>query len=141
MLLTKECDYGIRIIRALADGIKKTMSEICQTEYVPEQYAYKILKKLEHAGLLSILRGRDGGYLLAKPLNTITLLDIITAVDDNLYIFECLKDDSNCPFKVSDGPCVIHKKFCQLQKQLFDGLKQNTIAEMFLEAGGSPVKP
>ena len=54
MMITRESDYAIRIIRALKDGELLPLEQICQRELVPKQFAYKILKKLERSGLVSI---------------------------------------------------------------------------------------
>ena len=116
MLLTRECDYGIRVIRALADGSKKTVDTIATQEQIPKKYAYKIIKKLEKVGFVQSLRGRSGWYLLSKDLSTLSLLDIIAAVDANRYINECIKDESQCPFK--DHPsksCTVHVEIERLQ--------------------------
>jgi len=131
MLLTKECDYGIRIIRTLADGFKKTVEAICEAEHIPSKYAYKITKKLEHAGLLKSLRGRDGGYLLVKPLDEITLYDIIAAVDSKMFVFECLRDDISCPLNTKDEPCGVHKEFSIIQDILINSLTKNTLQDVF----------
>ena len=45
MMITRESDYAIRIIRALKDGELLPLEQICQRELVPKQFAYKILKK------------------------------------------------------------------------------------------------
>jgi len=138
MLLTRECDYGIRIIRALAGGEKKPMGEICEAELIPNQYAYKILKKLARGGFLRIARGRDGGYQLVKPLDSFTLYDVITTVDDNLFLNECLKKDNFCPFKVSEEPCIVHQEFNRIQNQLINELRRNTIHDLISQIGSSP---
>ena len=127
MLLTKECDYGVRIIRALSDTRKKTVKTICETEYIPEKYAYKILKKLELAGFLQSIRGRDGGYLLIRPLDTFTLYDIVSAVDKNLYVFECLREDKTCPRNSLEDRCTVHVEFERIQKLLGDEMKSKTM--------------
>ena len=49
MMITRESDYAIRIIRALKDGELLPLEQICQRELVPKQFAYKILKKLERS--------------------------------------------------------------------------------------------
>jgi len=130
MLFTKECDYGLRIIRCLADGKRRTVADICDTENVPVQYAYKIMKKLEHTGLLKSSRGQNGGYQLAKSLDTITLYDIAVAVDENFLIFECLSNDKLCPFHKTDLPCAVHLEFGRLQNLLEDEMKAKTIQEV-----------
>ena len=131
ILLTKECDYGVRVIRALADGEKRNVATICTAELVPMPYAYKILKKLAHAGLLQVRRGKNGGYFLAKPLSTITLYDIVTAVDENLLIFECLSDQNHCSLHQPDAPCNVHLEFNRLQSQLVAEMQAKTMDEIF----------
>ena len=132
MLLTKECDYSVRILRALADGQKKTVKEICVSQHIPGQYAYKIIKKLEHGGFVQSMRGRDGGYLLSKTLNSFTLYDVIMAIDENLFIFECLREDKFCTFKNSNQPCEVHLEFDRLQKGLIADIKLKTLDEILL---------
>jgi len=130
MFLTKECDYGIRIIRALADGEKKTAEEICAAENIPGQFAYKILKKMERAGFLRSSRGREGGYWLIKPLNAITIYEIVMAIDDNLFLNECLRDDRPCVRNPSEQPCAVHMELRRVQKILVEQLNKKSILEI-----------
>ena len=55
MLFTRESDYAIRVVRALKDGEKKSIRQICAVEEIPEAFCYKIVKKLEHAGVVAIV--------------------------------------------------------------------------------------
>jgi len=130
MFLTKECDYGLRIIRALANGEKSTAEEICESENIPGQFAYKILKKLERAEYLRSSRGRDGGYWLVKPISDITIYDVVSAIDKNLYLNECLRGDRRCTKNSSDKPCGVHMELKRIQKVLVDELQQKTINDV-----------
>jgi len=127
MFLTKECDYGLRIIRALASGEKITADEICAAEHIPGQFAYKILKKLERAGFIMSSRGREGGYWLVKSIDDVTIYDIVSAIDENLFINECLRDDRPCKRNPPEEPCAVHKEFERIQSTLVTELKKNTI--------------
>ena len=127
MLLTKESDYGIRIIRCLVDGGKRTVREICDVEHIPNQYAYKILKKLEHAGFVQSTRGRDGGYRLSKPLNSYSLYDVAAAVDGEFVVFECLRDVNHCEFKDEKHPCTVHSEFQRLQHILITEMRKVSV--------------
>ena len=49
MVITRETDYALRILRALLDGKLHTAGQIAQDELLPQAFAYKILKKLEKA--------------------------------------------------------------------------------------------
>ena len=57
MLITREADYALRILRALSGGEQVKAAEICERERLPQQFVYKILKKMEQAGLVRIARG------------------------------------------------------------------------------------
>ena len=127
MFLTKECDYGVRIIRALSDGEKRIVESICEEEHIPGQYAYKILKKLERAGLVQGVRGRNGGYKLNKPLPQITLFDIVTAIDNNLYVFECLRKGHRCVNNPTADFCSIHTEFDRVQQVLQSEMSRNSM--------------
>ena len=81
MLFTKECDYAIRIMRALSDGELVSVSNICAAEQLPSAMTYKITRKLEKQGLLKSCRGTNGGYCLNRTLSEISLYDICAAVD------------------------------------------------------------
>ena len=62
MIITRETDYAIRILRSLADLQLKNIREISDEQMIPRQFAYKISKKLERAGFIEIIRGAQGGY-------------------------------------------------------------------------------
>ena len=125
MFLTKECDYGVRIIRALSDGEKRIVESICEQEHIPGQYAYKILKKLERAGLVQGVRGRNGGYKLNKALPQISLFDIVTAIDSNLYVFECLRKGHKCVNNPTGNCCSVHTELERVQQVLETEMKRN----------------
>ena len=46
MIITKETDYALRILRVLLDGEKHSVAEMSETELIPNQFAYQILRKL-----------------------------------------------------------------------------------------------
>ena len=134
MFLTKECDYGLRIIRALAGGEKTTAEEICAAENIPGQFAYKILKKLERGGYLQSSRGREGGYWLIKPLDELTIHDVVTAIDDKLFINECMREDRDCVHDKKDNPCAVHRELVRIQSVLIDELSSKSFKEVIMAA-------
>mgnify|MGYP000529302416 CR=1 FL=1 len=64
MFITRESDYAMRVIRALMWEPRLSVSEICERESITAPFAYKILKKLQNAGLVEGYRGVHGGYAL-----------------------------------------------------------------------------
>ena len=127
MLLTRECDYAVRLIRCLANREKKSVQTICDSEYIPVKFAYKILKKLERAGIVRSIRGTNGGYQLMKPVDCITLYEIVNAVDDSLLVNECLQPSHICPHNADGKCCRFHQEFGRIQEVLVNALSANTI--------------
>ena len=76
MLFTKECDYAIRIMRALSSGELISVSRICEMEHLPSAMTYKITRKLEKSGFLKSCRGTNGGYALNLKLADISLCGV-----------------------------------------------------------------
>ena len=62
MIMTRETDYAVRILRALSCGERMTVRQVCDLELVPVQFAYKILKKLAACGYVEVFRGQEGGW-------------------------------------------------------------------------------
>lgn len=69
MLFTKESDYAIRVIRALQDGGKKTIKELCELEQIPSAFGYKILQKMNKSGLIEIRRGHKGAGISLQKIS------------------------------------------------------------------------
>lgn len=129
MLLTKEDDYAIRIMRAIKDGNKHRMKDICQEEEIPEAFAYKILKKLKNASILEVERGAAGGCRLGKSLCDITLYDIVTAVDDEPLVMPCMHQ--RCNRNKANSPCTVHIELSKIQNVLMEELKGRTLDNLF----------
>ena len=54
MLISRETDYALRILHSLLEGDRKSVGEIAKEELIPQQFGYKIMKKLSNAGLVEI---------------------------------------------------------------------------------------
>ena len=128
MLLTKECDYALRIIRALADGTKKNVETIAEEQYIPLTYAYNIIKKLGRANFVQSIRGRSGGYCLHKPLGSFSLADVIDTIDSNRFVSGCLHEDFACSFRNHpDRQCTVHRHLARIQSNISSEMKSLTM--------------
>lgn len=86
MLITRECDYAVRVLRAMAEEKRVSVNEICEKELITAPFAYKILKKLQKSGMVRGYRGVHGGYSLNCDLDQITLYDVYTTIDPGMFI-------------------------------------------------------
>lgn len=132
MLITRECDYAVRVIRALSGADRLSVGEICEREQITAPFAYKILKKLQKAKLVRGFRGVRGGYSLDRKPSDITLYDVYTAVDPELMIIECMDPQYQC---VRDGhdkmPCLVHRELMDIQKELWRLLQRKSLQDLF----------
>ncbi|AEF80878.1 RrF2 family transcriptional regulator [Leadbettera azotonutricia] len=131
MFITKESDYAVRIIRELSRSGRESVKAICESESIPMQYSYKILKKLEKGGLVQGYRGASGGYELAKAPKNMSLYDVITAVDEEILLSECLGHGFRCPMKGKGRKgCGVHGEFARIQGLILSHLKEKSLSDI-----------
>ena len=134
MLVTRETDYAIRALRALSDGTKKTLAEICQEEVVPQQFGYKILKKLSKADYVSIKRGKEGGYIITEDFKNRTLYDLTSIMENPTDVSPCVVAGYRCEAHMhDDSACSVNVRLSALQEKLDSELKDINLSELFLE--------
>ena len=103
MQFTSTTDYAIRIICYLAAQRQMiSTSELSQELSVPSSYIPKITKKLKQAGIIKACEGTNGGYMLAKQPENISLMDIISCVEETMAINRCLEEDRFCSRNLED---------------------------------------
>src|SRR5207244_11972391 len=83
MQVTAKAEYALRAVTVLASsGPGPVKSEaIAAAEGIPLRFLHNILAALTRGGILSSLRGADGGYELCRDAATITVADVIRAVE------------------------------------------------------------
>ncbi|MCI1958064.1 MAG: Rrf2 family transcriptional regulator [Clostridia bacterium] len=128
MLITREIDYAIRVVRALSDMNIHSASYVEKAEAVPTSFAYKIFKKLSKSGIVEIIRGPNGGYRLAKKCDELNLFDIISSVDNDFVINECMREGYVCTRE--DKMCTVHNELKRVQQVLTDELKRKSLSEV-----------
>lgn len=134
MIITKEMDYAIRVLRELSDGAPHTEKSICGEEEIPVHFCYRIARKLADAGLVMITRGRNGGYTLNCDLRETSVMDVINAVKEEPVIAGCLRDGDHCKYREkNDGVCNVHCNLQKLQKRLLDELAAVNLHDLIFE--------
>jgi len=134
LLITRETDYALRILRALSEGEQVTTADICKRELLPQQFAYKILKKLERAGLVRIARGTDGGCRLIADLKKVSLYDLTEIMGADKLISACMQPGFQCAWRQKCGSnCRAHNQLMQIQKVLDVELRAHSLHQMLFE--------
>ena len=96
MRLSSLADYAIVVMSAAAraDGdVRLSATDIAVQTGVPLPTAQKLLGRLAAAGLLESARGTGGGFALARTAETISLADIVEAVEGPIAMTACVAED------------------------------------------------
>lgn len=115
MLVTKEADYAVRCVMEVARGGRMSAAEVARRQDISPTFLGKIVQSLARAGILATRRGVGGGISLAQPLASITLLQVIEAVEGQLCVNDCVHDPPQCP-RIDE--CPAYPYLCQAQHAL-----------------------
>jgi Rrf2 family protein len=99
MKISTRARYGTRAMLDIAahGSLGQTMlKDIAERQGLSAKYLDHILSSLRRAGLIKNIRGREGGYLLARPPAAITLKDIFDAVEGPFVPVECVDNELLC---------------------------------------------
>lgn len=132
MLITREMDYALRILRALYQSGQLSAASIAQKERMSKAVTLKVLKALHAAGLVSGLRGSNGGYILSRPCETLYLGDLFRALGEPVFVNRCQMPGYRC----ENGPgerCGICRELSRIQAALDEELSKTPLSAMFQE--------
>ena len=130
MKLTRGADYALRIMihmAGLPDGQRVGRSAIAVVTEVPPAYLAKILQHLVKARLIRSRPGVHGGFELSRSPLTLSMLEVIEAVDGPAAMASCLADENACdrsPF------CMVHPALVEAQNEMLRVLQAKTIAKL-----------
>ena len=95
VILSKLADYGVIIATHLAAYPERQMTAavLAQDTNLPRATVAKVLKALAHGGVVAGARGAAGGYRLARDAQTISVADVVAAIDGAMGVTECTVHD------------------------------------------------
>ena len=99
MKLSPAAEFAVRGALVLAEnygGSPTTLDAICEARGLSKQYLVKIFSSLTRAGLVTPVRGKKGGYLLARDPADICLLQIIEAAEGPIAVNFSQHDPPRC---------------------------------------------
>ena len=128
-MLSQTSIYALRAMGLLAqqpDHTPVLSSKIAKEMDIPKNFLSKILNRLVRAGLIISIRGRNGGFALAKPASQIKLFDIVS-------LFMIINNFKKCflGFHACDGSCGLHMRWKIISEQ-FEKLLNETTANQIL---------
>ena len=131
MHISTKTEYALRALTELAlanDDQPISITEICHRQKLPRKYVEQLFGKLKKSGLVKSLHGSQGGYSLNLPAGSISLQNIMEAVDES-YLKKFCTDDHQKTHCLG-LPCGFHQLWDEIKNDLdsyFDSIKLDRI--------------
>jgi Rrf2 family transcriptional regulator, cysteine metabolism repressor len=138
MMFSTKAEYGIRIMAHLAaydgDG-PVSLSAIADAEGLPLAYLEHLVQRLRRADLVDSRRGAHGGYTLSRPADSITMAEVVEALEGDIAPIECIsaQDDGTlvCSREtLTDRVCPTKVLWTRVQGSIVRTLKDITLSEL-----------
>jgi FeS assembly SUF system regulator len=143
--LSKKADYALIAMKHLAQrasgGCSTCAREIAEQYDIPIELMAKVLQRLVRTGLLVSTQGTRGGYTLGRPSLSISVADVIQAIDGPLTVTACSSENNDCE---QFHKCSIRDPLWQIRERIVSALGTVTLAEMANDNGhdnGAAVAP
>ena len=103
-----------------------TLAGVSARQKISLSYLEQLFGKLRWHGLVESVRGPGGGYNLAQPATSLSVADIILAVDEPIDATQCGGKD-NC---LDDKRCMTHELWAALNAHIFSFLRSVTLEQL-----------
>ncbi len=127
--VTKLTDYATLVLTTLALSAERVLSatELAERAHLELPTVSKVLKPLAHAGLVESFRGSNGGYRLARAAESISVIEIVEAIEGRVGVTECSGEHSHCEL---EPQCSVRGKWRDINTVVADALRGVTLSEM-----------
>jgi len=126
--------HCVLVLSGLSEAGVLSAAALAEFHGVSPSYLLKHLQAMAGAGLLESVPGPKGGYRLAKPVDRITLLDIVVAVEGPEPAFRCSEIRQRGPKPVAShffkAPCAVNAAMLKAERAYRAELKRVTVADL-----------
>jgi Rrf2 family iron-sulfur cluster assembly transcriptional regulator len=135
MRITTRGRYALRASLALAkletSGNPVSINQLAEMENISSVFLEQIFFKLRKAGIVKSMRGPGGGFNFERPLDKLTLKEILDAAGEELDITTCDKR-TDCG---RVGDCLSHFVWLELSQMINDYFARHTLASIMEKYG------
>ncbi len=125
--LNRNADYALRLMLDIgANSGAVSTADIAWRQEIPYQFLRKVARTLVRQGLLTSERGARGGLRLARPGESITLLEIVSAFGP-LSLNRCTADPSRCDRREI---CGVFPVWAEAQREVERVLARHTLSDV-----------
>ena len=126
MKITVKLEYACRALVQLAKRYEgsgvSSIEELANVEKIPAKYLAQILSELRSGGLVESRRGKQGGYLLARAPDQISISDVISLIESEMF--------SESARVSGDSGEAIAKAWAEIQERFEEIVRSITLAEL-----------
>ena len=129
--------YGVKAMFVLAQYYGQgplPLNQIAEDQGLSEAYLEQLVGELRKSGLVKSVRGSQGGYLLGKSPEKITVGDVIRVLEGPIAPTDCVIDNDSLDLCEQNGQCVTQLIWKQVRDSITDVLDGITLADMLVEA-------
>jgi Rrf2 family protein len=139
MMFSTKAEYGVRVMAHLAgreDEGPTSLTSIAEAEGLPLAYLEHLAARLRRAELVESRRGAHGGYSLARPAASITMAEVVRALEGEIAPIECITADADgvlvCARDGEPGhdPCPTKLLWTRVQGSIVRTLTDMTLADI-----------
>ena len=138
MQLNSTSKYAVRILSYIANRHQERLlsaKELSDTLHIPYKFLTKIMTELVKSNFVISIRGRDGGYKLARSAASITIMEILNQFNELTTQDQCVLGIGVCD---GNNKCSMHDQWVK-PKELMQKMFEETTLEN-LEGNGSGFK-
>src|SRR5215217_7360722 len=136
MMFSTKAEYGVRVMAHLAatDGSEPvSLGAIAEAEGLPLAYLEHLVQRLRKAELVESRRGAHGGYSLARPATSITMAEVVEALEGDIAPIECITADADgvltCAREGAE-PCPTKLLWTRVQGSIVRTLNEMTLDDL-----------
>ena len=140
MQITRASDYAVRVMIYLAGlppGSRVRHPELSSATDVSGHFLSKVLQQLVRSRLIQSQRGSGGGFALAVPAATVSLLDVVEAIEGPVRLNQCLGEAPSCDRK---SWCPAHQVWAEAQAAIVNVLGAASMATLASQAKSDSVQ-
>jgi len=135
-MISRSAEYALRAVLCLAAHPAPAMTtrQVSAATQIPAGYLAKVFQALVRAGLVASQRGINGGFVLAKPPEKLTLLDVVRVCDPTRRI-------ATCPLGIVEHAtclCALHQRLDTAAALVEDALAASTVADLLPQTQVTP---
>jgi len=132
---TKHADFALRVLMYLrvAPGRRGAIADIATAHRISRNHLDKVVRRMSEVGLVATMRGRGGGVQLVRDPSTITVGDVMRAMEDDFAVVECLGPARYCRIA---GVCGARSVFAGALRAYFEVLDGVTLDDIAMNDQG-----